>query len=167
MSTQIKLIIPLLDPTITKDDISNDAGFVDGYLYDINKPQDDDCIFLMYKADTDNIKAVRREDKFKKSPYIKNKRFIYLDHVCYIVYTFSILNNDVRLIKQNLPISSINDTFRILSFWEGKDESVNRAIVWTSEPYTMQTEMVPEEDYFPSKAESYAILHETINPEIL
>ena len=106
---------------------------------------------LMYKADTNNVKAIRREEKFKNSPYIKNKRFIYVDGVCYVVYTFAILNKDVRIIKQNLPISKVKSTFKISSFWNGKDEAVNRAIVWTAEPYTIQTEMVPEEDYHPSR----------------
>ena len=163
MSTQIKLIIPLLDPTITKDDISEEAGFVDGYLYDINRPDLDDNIFLVYKADTDNIKAVRREEKFKNSPYIKNKRFIKVKDVYYIVYCFVILNNDIRLIKQGLSLSSINNSFNILSFWDGRDLAVNRAILHVCESYTIQPNMVPEEDYIPDDEDRYAILAETIN----
>jgi hypothetical protein len=31
MSTQMKLIIPLLDPCIIQDDLSEEAGFVDAY----------------------------------------------------------------------------------------------------------------------------------------
>jgi hypothetical protein len=33
----MKLIIPLLDPNLTKEDLSEEAGFVDAYLYDINQ----------------------------------------------------------------------------------------------------------------------------------
>ena len=158
MSTQIKLIIPLLDPAITTEDISSDAGFVDGYLYDINRPDLDDNVFLVYKADTNNIKAVRREEKFKDSPYIKNKRFIKVKDVYYIVYCFVITNNDIRLIKQGLSLSSIKNSFAILSFWKGRDLAVNRAIIHACEPYTIQTDMVPEEDYIPDDEDRYAIL---------
>jgi hypothetical protein len=163
MSTQMKLIIPLLDPDITKDDISEEAGFVDGYLYDINRPDLDDNIFLMYKTDTNNVKAVRREEKFKNSQYIKNKRFIKINNVYYIIYCFVILNNDIRLIKQGLSLSSISSSFNILSFWNGRDLTVNRAILHVCEPYTIQPDMVPEEDYILDDEDRYAILAETIN----
>ena len=79
MSTQIKLIIPLLDPNLTKEDLSEEAGFVDGYLYDINRPSLCDNVFLMYKANTNNIAAVHREDKLKDSPYVRSKTFIHIN----------------------------------------------------------------------------------------
>ena len=166
MSTQIKLIIPLLDPSITKDDLSEEAGFVDGYLYDTNRPSLVDNIFLMYNANTSDIKAVRREEKFKNSPYLKSKKLINIDDKCYIIYAFTIINNDIRLLKRGLPLSTIKNSNRILSFWEGKDSSVNKAMLWTTEPYSLQLEQVPEADYYPSKSDWYAIMEDIKNPEV-
>ena len=166
MSTQIKLIIPLLDPNITKDDLSEEAGFIDGYLYDINRPSLTDNIFLMYKADTSDIKAVRRDEKFKESPFLRSKKHIYVKGTCYIIYAFVILNNDIRLLKRGLPMSTIKNCYRILSFWEGKDSQVNKAMLWTTEPYSVQLEQVPEADFNPSKADWYAIMEGIKNPEV-
>lgn len=167
MSTQMKLIIPLLDPSITKDDLSEEAGFVDAYLYDINRPSLDDNVFLMYKAYTDDKKAVAREEKFKESPYVRSKTFIHINDVCYIIYTFNILTKDIRFLKKGLPVSTIKNNSRIISFWEGKDDAVNKAILWTSEPYSVQTQTIPEADYHPSPADWYAILEDIENPEVL
>jgi len=159
MSTQIKMIIPLLDPDITKDDISEEAGFVDGYLYDINRPSLTDNVFLMYKAYTHDIKAVRREEKFNDSPYIRSKRYIRVNGELYIVYTFVITEKDIRSLKKGLSLSTVNNTFRILSFWHGNDSTVNRAIVWPNESYTVQLEGVPEEDYIPNEIDDYELTH--------
>ena len=166
MSTQMKLIIPLLDPNIIKDDLSEEAGFVDAYLYDVNRPSLVDNVFLMYKADTEDKKAVSREERFKESPYIRSKTFIHINDVCYIIYAFNILSNDIRLLKKGLPVSTIKSNSRILSFWKGSDDLVNKAILWTSEPYSVQTESVPEADYYPSSADWYAILEDIENPEV-
>lgn len=166
MSTQMKLIIPLLDPNITKDDLSEEAGFVDAYCYDINRPSLIDNIFLMYKADTNNKKAVLREEKFNNSKYIRSKKFIKVNDVDYIIYAFTIINNDIRMLKRGLPLSTIKNYSKILSFWEGKDENVNKAMLWTSEPYSVQTEQVPEADYYPSKSDWYAIMEDIKNPEV-
>lgn len=166
MSTQMKLIIPLLDPNITKDDLSQEAGFVDAYLYDINRPSLVDNVFLMYKADTSDKKAVSREERFNDSPFMRSKTFIHVNDVCYIVYAFNILNKDIRSLKKGLPISTLKNYSRILSFWKGSEDDVNKAIIWTSEPYSVQIEQVPEADYYPSKADWYAIMEDIKNPEV-
>lgn len=151
------MIIPLLDPTITKDDISEEAGFVDGYLYDINRPSLTDNVFLMYRTHTNDIKAVRREEKFNKSPYIRSIRYVRIHDEMYVIYTFVILNKDIRSLKLGRPLSTVKNTFRILSFWHGNDSTVNKAIVWPNESYTVQTEGVPEEDYVPDGFTKYKL----------
>ena len=166
MSTQMKLIIPLIDPNITKEDLSEKAGFVDAYLYDINRPSLTDNVFLMYRTDTNDKSAIHREEKFKDSPYVRSKTFIHVNDVCYVIYAFNIITQDVRLLKRGLPVSTIKNNSRILSFWEGKDDAVNKAILWTSEPYSVQTQTVPEADYYPSSADWYAIMEDIKNPEV-
>ena len=159
MSTQIKMIIPLLDPDITKDDISDEAGFVDGYLYDINRPSLTDNVFLMYKAYANDIKAVRRDEKFNKSPFLRSIKYIRVDGELYIIYTFSIINKDIRSLKMGRPLTTVNNTFRILSFWHGNDSAVNKAFIWPGESYSVQTEGVPEGDFNPNEADKYAMFH--------
>lgn len=166
MSTQIKLIIPLLDPNITKDDISPEAGFYNAYIYDINKPSLVDNIFLVYKLGVNDKKARAREERFKESKYIKSTRYAKIDGEWYIVYVFVILNKDINFIKQALPTSSVKNTFRILSFWKGSDNAVNNAVLYPSEPYSIQTEHLPEEDYTPSAIDCYALKYGIENPEV-
>ena len=50
MSTQMKLIVPLLDDNITADTISEEAGFIDAYTWNKNEPYIDNCIFLMFSV---------------------------------------------------------------------------------------------------------------------
>lgn len=166
MSTQIKLIIPLLDPDITKDDISKEAGFTDAYLYDINRPSLVDNVFLMYSLDVNDPKARAREEKFKKSKYIRSKRYAQIDGKWYVIYVFETINKDIKLLKQALPTSSVKNTFRILSFWQGNDNAVNNAVLYPSESYSIQTEQLPEEDYTPSEIDCYAIKYGIENPEV-
>ena len=42
------MIIPLIDESFTTDDFSKEAGFIDAFDTDINKPYLDNHIFLMY-----------------------------------------------------------------------------------------------------------------------
>lgn len=166
MSTQIKLIIPLLDPDITKDDISPEAGFYNAYLYDINRPSLVDNVFLVYKLGVDDKKARAREEKFKTSKYIRSKRYAQIGGEWYAVYAFTIINKDIRFLKQALPTSSVKNTYRILSFWGGMDTAVNNAVLYPSEPYSIQTEHLPEEDYIPSAIDCYALKYGIENPEV-
>ena len=60
-----KLIIPLLDDNITREDVSPNSGFVGIYTEDINKPYLDNHIFLLYDSEVNTIEAMNRHKKFK------------------------------------------------------------------------------------------------------
>lgn len=147
MSTQMKLIIPLLDEEICKEDISTDCGFVDGYITDINKPGNDDCIFLMYDCENKSINAYNRTNKFCKLKSLKSSRIIRVNNHPYILYTFTITNPDVRRFKKGLSWKSYKSFNKISSFWDPNEKDVFDALMWEWKPYEKSDKSVPEEDY--------------------
>lgn len=147
MSTQIKLIIPLLDPAITKDDISEEAGFVDGYTYNKNKPYLDNHIFLMYDADNVNKNTIAREIRLSNSPNLYGKDYIRANGNNYVLYTFVITNKDIKNLLKGLRHSKSTSFARICEFWDGKDKVVNKYLCDLLPGIYCSGESVPEEDY--------------------
>ncbi len=60
----MKLMIPLLDKNIRKEDLTKEAGFVDAYVFDKNRPAIDNCIFLMYDLSKTTKETGQREHHF-------------------------------------------------------------------------------------------------------
>lgn len=147
MSLQMKLIIPLLDEKITIDDLTPEAGFFDAYNYDINRPYLDDCIFLMYDDSVRTKESAKRYRKFEELSTVKNKKFIYIDGHCYILYAFVIINKDVKNILKGLRHSKNSSYTRFLQFWGATDGVVNRYLLYPSDSFNHEVHSVPEEDY--------------------
>lgn len=147
MSTMLKLIIPLLDETFTKEDFSPEAGFIDAFTEDINKPYIDNCIFLMYSAEFPTSKASDTMHKLRSSKYFYNSRLIYIKGVPYELYAISIVNENVRRLLKGLRISKYEDIMKVIRFWDYKEGDVNTyafnpTVVAGNLPHS-----VPEEDY--------------------
>lgn len=147
MSTQMKLIIPLLDDNISSEDISSETGFVDGYTTDKNKPGNEGCIFLMYDCDSKTPQAYNRDCKFRKSPFLKSSRIIRVDNHPYILYTFTVINKDIKQFRKGLQWTSYDSFNKIVSFWNPNEKDVFDALMWHWKPYEISNKSVPEEDY--------------------
>ena len=93
MSTQIKCIIPFAVDTITKNDITKQAGFVDAYIYDQNRPSLEYCLFLMYD-DTVNTKESKiRWMKIREQKSLRSIKHIRVNNKPYTIYTFQLFDS--------------------------------------------------------------------------
>ena len=147
MSLQMKLIIPLLDKEITKEDLSIEAGFIDAYNCDINRPALDDCIFLLYDANKHTEASNKRFSKFEKLKTIRSHKIIYVNNKPCSVYAFVIINNDIRNLLKGLRHTKTSSYTRFVQFWGADDGVVNRYIVFPTEPFNYEARSVPEADY--------------------
>ena len=147
MSLQMKLIIPLLDKEITKEDLSPEAGFIDAYNYDMNRPSLDNCIFLMYDANKRTEKANKRFQKFEKLSTIRSHITIYVNNKPYSVYAFVIINHDIWNLLKGLRHTKTSSYSQFVQFWGASDGAVNRYIVRPTEPFNYEVHSVPEADY--------------------
>ena len=91
MANVIKLIVPLLDKSFEKEDISEESGFVEGYLQDINRPYLDNHIFLLYDGKLDTVAKLKRDEKIRKMPTLYGRYTIHIKNVPYLLYVFSII----------------------------------------------------------------------------
>lgn len=149
MSATDKLIIPLLDENITLDDISPEAGFVNIYSEDINRPYLDNHIFLLYDLTNTTTKAYVRNQKLRSSKSLYDVYNINISGNEFILYAFTITSTTIKNIKRNAFIFSDKEKMRIFSFWNFTDSDINAFLL---DPlYFMSigfvSSVVPEEDY--------------------
>lgn len=156
MSTQMKLIIPLLDPNIKLSDITKKAGFINGYTYNKNKPYLDNHIFLMYDAYESNPYTWERETRFSNSKNLYGKEYIRANSKDYVLYSFVITNADIKQLLKGLRHKKSESFARICSFWNGKDPQVNKYLCDLLPGLSCSGESVPEEDYLMTHEECIA-----------
>ena len=58
-------ILPLIDDSITLDDISINSGFINAYTEDINRPYLEDKVFLLYDSKVNTAESMNRFRKFR------------------------------------------------------------------------------------------------------
>lgn len=158
MSTQMKLIIPLLDKNITKEDLTNTAGFVDAYVYDKNRPAIDNCIFLMYDMSKTTAETGRREHNFAKCTNIHSIKVEYIGGKPFKIFAFKIIGKDVKDLLNGYKPKQYNNVVRILSFWRGYDDDVNKTMLINKpERISRDWKTIPEYDYRPSPQMGFGI----------
>ena len=144
MSNIKKAIVPLIDINISLDDISEDTGFIDCYLEDINRPYLDNHVFLLYKWK--NPMSTKVFYKFKNVKSFYGYKIIYIDKTPYILYIFTSNVNIKRLKGGNILLGDCLK-LRILRFWQFTDKwvtfNIMRGIISCDPP----SDKVPEEDY--------------------
>lgn len=144
MKNIIKAIIPLIDESITLDDIKDDTGFVGCYLEDKNRPYLDGHIFLLYNWG--NVKSTKVFYKFRKAKSFYGYRIMYINGECYIVYTFTSNINIKRLSGGNIILGDCLK-LRILRFWQFTDKWVTFNIMRGTIMCDPPSDILPEEDY--------------------
>lgn len=149
MSTQMKLIIPLLDKSIKKEYLSQRAGFVNAFTWDKNKPYIDNCIFLMYERTSKDPLSQERAFVFSGLASLYKMYCIRVKGKVYIIYAISIINKDIHNFLQGFRHSDHNTFIRILQFWDGSDINVLKYLNKSLLDYACSGESVPEEDYNP------------------
>lgn len=154
MSVYYKMIVPLLDNTITKEDLSKDAHFVEAYDYDINRPQLTNHIFLLYEYVADKESNIR-DAKFRSSPYLYDSDIIAIKKKLYFLYTFSVINDSIKRLRgSKMPINK-KDLFRIYKFWDFTDEDVNDYIITKKVDSLFEDIHLPEIDWVPDEEDIF------------
>lgn len=144
MNNIIKAIIPLIDESISLDDIKDSTGFVDCYLEDKNRPYLDSHIFLLYKWG--DVKSTKVFYKFKKVKSFYGYKIMYINGESYIVYTFT-SNINIRRISGGNIILGDCLKLRILRFWQFTDNWVTFNIMRGTIMCDPPSSILPEEDY--------------------
>lgn len=144
MSTQMKLIIPLLDEDLSKDLLSPKVGFIDAYNCDINSPNLDNHIFLIYDGDLGIPANYYRNERLMKMKNLYQRRTIRINGYLLMMYIFCILSPSIRHIMKGNIILSNKSKYNIFGFW-GDDIDVCMAIA-TNAHFDVLSAMVPEQD---------------------
>lgn len=146
----MKLLIPLLDDKIKKEDLTEDAGFVDVYVFDKNRPSIDDCIFLMYDLSKKTKAAGDREHRFHYCTNLYNTKVSFINGKAYKIFAFKLIGKDTREIYNGFKPKEYNNVVRILSFWRGYDEDVNKTMLINNlKRLSRDWKTIPEYDYLP------------------
>ena len=152
MSTMYKMIIPLLSDCFKKEDFTEEAGFVDAFSEDINRPYLDNHIFLMYKFDTKESTWFRNK-RFEESGVIQSSKTMCTNNTCYTVYAIPIVNSEVKRIQKGLNISKYNDKMKVVKFWNFEEGDVNAQMFKPNATFNHEHKIIPEEDYLEEQSE--------------
>lgn len=149
MSYHLKFVVPLLDDEITAGDLTPEAGFVDAYSDDINRPYLDHHIFLLYVANLDSKPSYDRTIKFKNLKSLYNVLDVRIKGVLCKLYTFCITDPAITYITKNLFSLSDANKLKILKFWKASDDDVNEFFVKNIDTtiHSFNRTSVPEWDY--------------------
>ena len=155
MSLHIKLMLPLIDKSLSLEDISNKTGFTDAYTLDINRPSLTNHIFLMYKR-VMTPESMKTREKLSNIPCLYSKKNIKINNELYVIYCFTI-NKSIKKIKNDgLLLLDKNDRTNIGKFWMFTDVDVTDFILGYSYlGNKFKDSVVPEEDYSPSDFITY------------
>ena len=154
MANIIKAAIPLLDKDFKRSDLSKECGFVNAYFEDINRPQLDSHVFLMYEYFDGSQMHAERDIRFRNMKTLHSTKVIYVNKIPYMLYTFCAFTEDMARLKSGyMPLRS-EDTMRVFTFWECKDSFANSLLFDKTPKLEPLTERVPEEDYHPRRFEN-------------
>ncbi len=147
MSTSLKLLIPLAIDPIPLEMLSKEAGFIDAYTHDLNKPYLEDKIFLMYEADFNtNEKAIRFEFFCRlKIPYYTYK----INGKLRLIYFFDIKTKSIAHPKMSsvCVIYNNDERYKIMEFWRNTEQDVTEHIFEHQTPIYYEKKVIPIEDY--------------------
>ena len=155
MSLYTKLILPLIDESLTLEDISPETGFTDVYTLDINRPSLTNHVFLLYKR-TLTSEYFRTKEKLSNLPCLYSKKNVKINNVLYILFCFTI-NLAIKMIKNNGSSLLVKeDKIRIGKFWLFTDSDITEFLLGSSYlGKEFKDDIVPEEDYSPSDFVTY------------
>lgn len=147
MSTQIKLIIPLLDENITKNDFSKESGFVNAYVYNKNKPDLLSHLFLLYDGENRTYEKAKIIEKFSKLKSLYSQKAMWIGGHYYLLYTLTLIGKKMRDLLQGIPSFEEEDVVKTLKFWNLEENDVNRILLGIDPSLSTDDTSVPEEDY--------------------
>lgn len=155
MTLNYKLILPLLDTGLNKEDFTKDNGFIGIYNIYMEKPFLTNHIFILWEYPT-NSDMIKRDVKIKKSPMLYDWDVIMIKHKPYVLYTFTIVGPGIKKIIKSSNLDR-NDKFKIYKYWDYKDKDVNNFAITQKYTSTFEDLKVPEEDWKPDIEDIFKI----------
>jgi hypothetical protein len=151
MSLLYKIIAPLLDKELKKEDLDQNIGFVGMYGKDKNRPWLDNHFFLIYDIGKNPTENYKRECRFEKHTNIYDSSIQQINGKYYKIYVYPILNKDIKeTLETGEKPRHIENINRILLFWLGHDLEVSNFILANAPKRASRVgECVPEYDYTP------------------
>lgn len=149
MANVLKLIIPILDDIFELKDFSEESGFIDAYLENINKPYLDNHIFLLYDGNLDTAEKLERDCKIRKSKYLYSRETIRINNKYYLLYTFINTSKYILKLREGILPAGEKDFMKIILFWQLKDGFINSLIYDRRRSFETKGIIVPEQDYVP------------------
>lgn len=145
-------IVPLLDDNLTWADLTVEAGFINAYTTDKNRPYLEDKVFLVYDSSVNTIESMTRYIKFNKLDTLYNKRYITIKGKHYTVYCFSNPKylKDINRIQSVGKTSTLEARLEINRFWNNVPvPELAQRLFYSSYRFgdTITAEL-PEEDYY-------------------
>lgn len=147
MSTQIKLILPLLDESITKDDFDKEAGFINGYIYDKNQPNLLSHIFLLYDGENRTYKKAITYEKLRKLKSLYSCRNVRIGGRSCVLFTITVIDSKLKKLLKGIPSFEKDDVVKSLKFWDLNEDDVNCILLGIDPLLRIDNTSVPEEDY--------------------
>ena len=147
MSKQIKLIIPLLNESLTKDDFTPEAGFVGAYTYNKNQPQLLRHLFLLYQSEDRNYRKAVTINKLNNLKSLYSWKTVRIGGKFYLLYTLALADVKTKKLLQGIPSLEYDDVIKTLRFWNLEDDDVNRILLGIDPSLDIDDTSVPEEDY--------------------
>jgi len=147
MSMFEKIIIPLIDDNLEFGDIAPQSGFIDSYTKDLDKPCEENAVYLTYDDSlrTENTKkcALRLE----RLTCIKYRYIKMIDNKPVMVYKLYIKPELKNLFSGNIELTP-EQTVRIFDFW-GYNSDVALYICSNKQKTLTISHEMPLEDYIP------------------
>lgn len=147
MSTQIKLIIPLLNEDFSKDDFTDEAGFIGAYINNNNMPSLLNHLFLLYKAEDRTYKGAVLMSKIQSMSSLYNWKTIKINGHYYTLYILSLIGSKMKNLLKGIPSFERADVEKTLKFWNLEETDVNRILLGEDPLLSIDNSSVPEEDY--------------------
>lgn len=147
----MRLIVPLLDDKLVKEDFDEKNGFSGVFMYDKNRPYLDNHLFLLYDISKPSKENYEREVRFRKHTNIYNSKVVYIKGKAYKIYAYTRVNPDIKkILKDRVKPEFIKSSIKIMKFWRLADDEINKFLLgnWVKR-LTPDWKTVPEYDYLP------------------
>lgn len=147
MSTQVKLIIPLINEDFSKEDFTDEVGFVGAYINNKNIPNLLTHLFLLYKAEDRTYKGALLMSKIQSMNSLYGWKTIKIKGHYYTLYIISLTGSKLKNLLKGIPSFERTDIEKTLKFWNLEQTDVNRILLGENPLLCIDTTFVPEEDY--------------------
>jgi len=125
MSKLAKILIPLIADKTTKNDYTEDAGFIDLYTFDMDKYKNYKGIYLMFKSNISTDASKTRSINLSRQPGIISVHTKIINGNPFIIYSFAKSELVKKITDSNICTLDSNSLKTILKFWGIDDKFVD------------------------------------------